>query len=199
MSDDKPVEVLKAENEALRRRLAEAEAKLKSNAPAPAADAAAVNPNLMRLIAQKDQALADYTAELESRTTALQTTVDELNAKNIEATHNLKTIELYKAIVENEPSAIFGLDTSKMVVLFNQGAIKLLGDTVRGAVFSPVDSLGLQDIHPDILRWIDEVIDTREMREGTVEATGEYNGCYFLVYPLVDGDDLRGVIVRVSK
>lgn len=199
MSDDKPVEVLKAENEALRRRLAEAEAKLKTNAPGPAADAAAVNPNLMRLIAQKDQALADYTAELESRTTDLQTTVDELNAKNIEATHNLKTIELYKAIVENEPSAIFGLDTSKMVVLFNQGAIKLLGDTVRGAVFSPVDSLGLQDIHPDILRWIDEVIDTREMREGTVETPGEYNGCYFLVYPLVDGDNLRGVIVRVSK
>ena len=120
--------------------------------------------------------------------------VDELYHKNIEAQNNLRTIELYKSIVENEPSAIIGIDMAKMIVLFNQGATKLLGDQMQGAVFSSIDTLELEKLLPDF----DDVLDTVLNKLEPQEKIGSSDN-HFFIYPLFDGEVARGAIIRISQ
>lgn len=198
MAEPKPYDVIAAENDILRKRLAEIEARHKRNEPAPA-PATAADPNLMRLIQQKDKALHEYTAELEARASALETMIEELNGKNLEATNHLRTVELYKSIVENEPAAIIGVDSNRMIVLFNQGAIKLLGAKIAGAIFSPLEVLNLADYCPALDELLNDAFDNRRHREASHKRPVSNINYDTITYPIIDNDIVRGAIVRISS
>ena len=200
MTNVKPYEVLQSENDMLRRRVTELENRARRGDPTAAAvdPVAPVNSNLMKLIQQKDKTLQERAAELEIRARELENMVTELNQKNQAVSDHLRAVALYKTIVENEPAAIVGIDPGLMVMLFNQGAVNLIGARVQGAIFSPVETLRLQEFCPGIDAMIQSVLSRQQMREEEFRAA-DGKTYYTMVYPLMDGEQLLGTIIRVSR
>lgn len=200
MEQAKPYHVLYQENVRLKERLRELEAKFlelhEKTIAAGVTDESFTR--VLKLVKQKDQALQQYSKELELTNQRLQRTVEELQQKNMELETGLATLRLYQEIFDNEPTAMIGLDKEGRIIQYNAAAVGVIGEQIHHHLLQEVSSLALENFHPDIPAIVTATLQSGKHNERKFRRDGdEFTASAFALLGL-EGE-VRGAALKIGK
>jgi PAS domain S-box-containing protein len=192
---DKPVELIKVENQRLRERLAEIEQEL-----ADARRAGAASPQqarLMELLRQKNQQLESSAQELEKKAQDAEKSAKDLAFKNEELINSMAALRLYQLMFENDPHGLVGVAPDGTIIQFNSSAIRFFGYDLHKLRLQSISGLKLPGTAVDI-----EAIFAEAMKNGEanpVDCVQENRKVRVACFRLEDIRGQRGAVFRLSE
>jgi PAS domain S-box-containing protein len=192
---DKPVELIKVENQRLRERVAELEQEL-----AEARKAGASSPQqarLMELLRQKNQQLEAFARENHNKAKEAERVVLELGLRNEELLNSMAVLRLYQLMFENDPNGLLGVAPDGNIIQFNSSAIRFFGYDLHKLRLQHISGLALPGTDVNV-----EKVFNQAMRDGEAAAVDCRQGdrrVRVSCFRLEDIRGQRGVVFRLSE
>lgn len=145
--------------------------------------------HVVKLLEQKDRTLEQYAQDLRQRTAELEKRKDEV--------HMMATaLRMYGDLMENEASAILGLNRDARLILYNASASRCFGSDLSAFLYKEIDVLDFSRLDPYTPVLVRDVLSQQKGQKRTIANQGR--PIVTDVHLMGSEGSAYGVIVKIS-
>jgi len=194
-AEESAIRQVLSENQRLRQRVFELEEKIRKTA-SPAESSAGSGSSVLKLIEHKDFQLEQLTARLEEKKEQFQDAARELERCKAEMALWAESLRLYQEILENDATAMIGVNKECRVILFNRTAPQLLGEKFKDALHQPIETVDFSAFDPDTARRVRQALASRKPADSSLVVRDRR--ILTSVHPVGSEAESRGALIRIQ-